>query len=106
MRVVVDTNVILVANGAHADVGDDCRDECVAQLAVLAKRGRVVVDDLNEIVEEYLRKTEPHKGQRPGDAFLKWLLNNQSNPRRVERVSITPAGQQSYAELVSCPANT
>ena len=99
MRVVVDTNVILIANGAHPDTGDLCRQACVDRLAQLVKKGRVVIDDGNAIVEEYLRRTEPRKGQRPGDVFLKWLLNNQGNRARVERVSITPAVDGSFAEF-------
>ena len=99
MRAVVDTNVILVANGAHAAVSEDCRQACVERLLLLVRGGRTVIDSGNQILEEYLRRTEPRKGQRPGDAFLKWLLNNQSNPKRVERVAITRAGANSYAEF-------
>lgn len=99
MRAVVDTNVILVVNGAHDEVGEACVDSCAAQLLELTRRGRIVIDDANEIVEEYLRKTEPRKGQRLGDAFLKWLLNNQSNPKRVERVTLTQTAGGSYAEI-------
>ncbi|MFO1284516.1 MAG: hypothetical protein U1F51_19010 [Burkholderiales bacterium] len=70
MRAVVDTNVILVANGAHRDVGEECHAACTARLFEPAKRGRVVIDDANEIVEEYLHKTEPRRGRRAGDAFF------------------------------------
>ena len=99
MRIVVDTNVICIANGAHPDAGDLCRQECIDRLATLTKIGRVVIDDGNEIIEEYLRQTEPRKGQRAGDVFLKWLLNNKANRTRVERVSITPTANGSFAEF-------
>lgn len=99
MRAIVDTNVILVANGAHDDVTDECRDACAEMLLALTRGGRVLIDDANEIVDEYLHKSEPHKGQRLGDAFLKWLLNNQGNRNRVERVPLTRTAGGSYAEV-------
>lgn len=99
MRAVVDTNVLLVANGAHDDAGETCRAACTAKLAALAKRGVVVIDDAYQIVEEYLRKTRPRTGKHAGDAFLKWLLNNQANPKRVERVVLAPTGARSYAQV-------
>jgi hypothetical protein len=98
MRAIIDTNVILVANGAHPDVSESCRDACIDKLTRIVKDGQVVVDDANEIIEEYLRRTEPHKGSRVGDVFLKWLLNNQGNPKRVERVPLSPTGEASYSE--------
>lgn len=101
MRAVIDTNVILVANGAHAGMGDECKLACVERLDAIAKRGRVVVDDGFEILHEYLNRTEPRVGRRAGDVFLKWLLNNQNNPARVERVRITPSAGHSYAEVES-----
>jgi predicted nucleic acid-binding protein len=99
MRAVIDTNVILVANGAHAETSEDCRATCFERLARMARRGRCVIDEGYEILEEYLRKTEPHTSRRAGDVFLKWLLNNQHNPARVERVPITPSSSRTYAEL-------
>lgn len=99
MRAVIDTNIVLVANGAHPAVSYDCREKCVSLLSELVRRGTVVIDDGNEIVEEYLRRTRPHTGNRAGDAFLKWLLNNQGNGKRVERVAISSVANHSYAEL-------
>ena len=45
MRAVVDTNVVLVANGSHADVSPDCVIACIDRLESLMKNGRVVIDD-------------------------------------------------------------
>jgi tetraacyldisaccharide-1-P 4'-kinase len=43
--VVIDTNVLLVANGSHQDVSAPCRAECVARLQARQKAGVVVIDD-------------------------------------------------------------
>ena len=65
MRAVVDTNVVLVANGSHPDVSPDCVIACVDRLQQLMKSGRVVVDDSYRILEEYQHKTSPVKNKRP-----------------------------------------
>lgn len=88
MRAVVDTNVVLVANGSHPDVSPDCVIACVDRLQQLMKSGRVVVDDSYRILEEYQHKTSPVKNKRPGDVFLLWVLKNIANGRCVERVAL------------------
>ena len=88
MRAVVDTNVILVANGAHADVSPDCVIKCIDRLQALMKGGKVVIDDAHRILGEYHHKTTPVKNKRPGDVFLLWVLKNSANTRHVEAVTL------------------
>lgn len=52
MRAVVDTNVLLVANGQHAEVSPDCVIACVKRLQTLEKKGVVVIDDGFRILGE------------------------------------------------------
>lgn len=89
MHVVVDTNVILVANSAHADVSPDCVEACVDRLESLMKNGKVVIDDNYRILGEYQRKISPVKNKGPGDVFVRWLLKNSANIRHVEQVTLT-----------------
>ena len=89
MHVVVDTNVILVANGSHADVSPDCVIECINRLEGLMKTGKVVIDDAHRILNEYQNKTAPMRNKRPGDVFVMWLLRNSANTKHVERVTLT-----------------
>lgn len=96
MTVVVDTNVILVANRQHPDVGDACVATCVARLHAIVRNGRVAIDDGYRILQEYQNKTAPHAGQRAGDAFLKWLLRNNANPRRCAHVPIVEHPQRGF----------
>ena len=86
--VVVDTNVILVANGQHEDVSQACVAECALKLQTIMQRGRLALDDCFRILQEYQNKTTPKTGNRPGDAFVKWALQNRANPRRVHQVSL------------------
>ncbi len=88
MTVVVDTNVILTANRQHADVSEACIVSCVQRLHEIVTRGRVAIDDEYRILNEYKNRTTPHIGKRPGDAFVKWLLRNNANPARCDRVTL------------------
>jgi hypothetical protein len=100
---VIDTNVLLVANEQHPGVSPGCIIACVDALSSLTKNGVVVIDDSYEILEEYGRKTAPKTGNRVGDVFLKWLLQNVGNAQRVQRVSISRHEERGYAEFPDDP---
>ncbi len=85
---VVDTNIVLVANGQHADISADCVAACALRLQEIKKQGRLALDDQFLILAEYLHKTQPKQGNRPGDAFVKWALQNRSNMERVDAVRL------------------
>lgn len=96
---VIDTNVLLVANKQHQGVSAKCVISCVDALNAMKTSGIVVLDDAYEIVGEYGRKTAPNTGNRVGDAFLKWLLQNIGNSSRVERVRLELHLERGYAEF-------
>ena len=83
--VVIDTNVLLVANGGHADTSTQCRMACVARLLAHQKYDVVVFDDAYRILGEYQSKIRPNQPEEVGDAFLKWLLQNCATATRVIR---------------------
>lgn len=85
---IVDTNVILVANGQHGEVSGSCTVTCAKHLQEIMVAGRIAIDDAYRILNEYQNKTMPHVGKRPGDAFVKWLLRNNANPARCDQVSL------------------
>ncbi len=88
MTAIVDTNVILVANGQHHDVSHECVRVCASRLLSISRVGRVAIDDGYRILSEYQNKTSPNVGKRPGDAFVKWLLRNNANPLRCDQVRL------------------
>ncbi len=96
---VVDTNVLLVANGKHPDVSPQCVLECIDRLEQLRKVGVVVIDDGYRILSEYQYKTSPNSSQGGGNQFLKWLLRNQANTCRVHRVPLTETADDEFAEF-------
>ncbi len=102
MKAVIDTNVLLVANRQHDDVSPECVQECVKRLLSMQKGGITVVDDGFRILREYQNKTHPNQPKGVGDAYLKWLLQNKSNPRHVEQVAVTVTGIDTFEEF-PCP---
>jgi hypothetical protein len=88
MTRIVDTNIILIANEQHADVGEECIKTCTLQLLTITRSGRVAIDDGFRILSEYQNKTDANRGNRPGDAFLKWVLRNKANPTKCDQVPL------------------
>lgn len=99
MKVVVDTNVLLVANGQHPDVSEACVQACVQHLQTLQAVGVTVIDDAYHVLGEYQHKTSISPPKGVGDVFLKWLLRNIGNPDHVEQVSITEIGEDEFIEF-------
>lgn len=99
MTVVVDTNVILVANDAHPDVSPECVLECVRRLQQLMQSGSIAIDDAYRILGEYQHKTSPRKGKGVGDLFIKWVLTKLTDAQRVHLVTLTELGEDRFAEF-------
>lgn len=77
MTVVVDTNVILVANRQHEGVSDVCVVACAKRLLDLTRNGRIAIDDSYRILREYQQKTQPHVGKRPRGRIRKMGASQQ-----------------------------
>lgn len=98
--VIIDTNVILVANGQNEDANLRAIDRCSRELAAVqaGRHGLLVIDDAPDspdyswILSEYRNKSQPWSGQYPGDLFVRWVIENQFNDTRVLGVPLTPRG--------------
>ena len=102
--VVVDTNVAVVANGHHEAAGSACIKACITAL-IEARQQLVLVDDGFRIFTEY-RRSLSHSGQPGvGDAFFKWLWDNQANPDHCRQVAITAIGNND-ANFAEFPTDT
>jgi len=108
MKLIVDTNVAVVANGRRQSpqASPSCVLTCVGRLRDLQLRHTLVLDDGWRILREYLRELSSIGQPGVGDAFLKWVLTNQTNPRRCEQVHITPRdATQPDGEFCEFPAD-
>ena len=90
MRVIVDTNVAVVANGKSEQASEQCVDSCAERLDQIMYGGvKLVLDDDWRILDEYMRNLHTN-GPDIGDRFLAWTLQYRTNPERCELVPITP----------------
>lgn len=88
--VIVDTNVIVIANDTD-DKRKDCRDRCQERIQqIIDQHGKVVIDDKRRILGEYQHNTRPNTRKGIGDLFVKRLLQNLGNPEICTIVPITP----------------
>lgn len=101
---VVDTNVILVANGQHAGVSEDCVADCALRLQSIMRDGRLALDEGFLILLEYQNKTTPKTGNRPGDAFVRWALQNNANVARVDCVALKEHDARGFGSFPDDPA--
>lgn len=90
MRVVVDTNVAVVANGKSEQASEQCVDSCAERLNQIMCGGVILVlDDDWRILDEYMRNLHTN-GPDIGNRFLAWTLQYRTNPERCELVPIKP----------------
>ena len=102
MKVVIDTNVLVVANRQHEGASPDCEEACMNALDQ-ARKGLVLLDEDGKILDEYANRCS-HAGQPGvGDAFFKWLWDNQANPKHCQKVRITPDPNREFAEFPDDP---
>lgn len=87
---VIDTNVIAVANREFSATLD-CLQGCEQALMLIQAQKRLIVLDASFfIISEYKKHANQSGQPGVGDAFLKWLLRNRTNPACCEQVAITP----------------
>lgn len=90
MKVIVDTNVPIVANkGESENVSLECWLACVERLTDIMQNDTVVIDTLYLIIGEYENELDAKKKPGMGHQFLKWIYTHLGNPSRCEQVPIT-----------------
>ena len=100
----MDTNVALVANGKAEQASPSCALVCIVRLREMQDENRILLDDKNLVLEEY-RKRLSFSGQPgPGDAFFKWLWDNQENPGHCRKVTVHFHADREFLEFPDDPA--
>ena len=86
--IVVDTNVVVVANGRSEQASSDCVDTCGEKLEeIMRGEMKLVLDNRWIILREYMQNLRSN-GADVGDRFLGWILVNKD--KRCDLISITP----------------
>jgi hypothetical protein len=89
--IVVDTNVIKIADGLHGEASDDCRLACVRVVRLLEAGQRVCVDTADGILAEYVRAFAGADVSGLGARVVTRLWRVRSDGRVCHQVEITPS---------------
>jgi hypothetical protein len=104
MKVVIDTNVLIAANGRDCEqVTISCKRQSIQYLRNIQQTGMIAIDNQWLILKEYQNKVNPSGQPGIGDAFLKWVLTNQANPEKCDRVKIHPDENRGFQEFPDDP---
>ena len=97
---VIDTNVLVVANGGASHVDNTCRFAAEEALQEVQQSSSLVLDDRWEMLGEYSRRVDGD-GRRDaaGDLFFKWAASSAG----VRRVRLTPDPERGYREFPTDP---
>jgi len=98
---VIDSNVLIAANGKSDQADDACIDKCIDILMGVSSSTSLALDDGNEILSEYSRYCDYSGKPGVGDLFFAWAVNNQYT--MCHRVSLTPDQDRGYAEFPESP---
>jgi hypothetical protein len=103
-EVVLDTNVLVTANGQANHLSAECRLACISEIQSCRDGTKtVVLDRSGEIRREYFNNLLQER-QRVGHEFFLHLLRQQGNRQVVRIVDITPNGVRGFDEFPSDPA--
>lgn len=111
-KAIIDTNVPKTANGKSEQASKSCVRACVEKLQAFQdnqNNGILIIDDRYRIIREYQRQLSQlsKKGESsPGGEFLRWVLNNYTNPQVCEIHTLTsdPAMEGNFLEFPDDPA--
>lgn len=101
MKVVIDTNVTIAANGKDTHAGADCQLKCIQMLEdTYNKKNIIFLDDSELIFSEYSQYLS-YKGQPGvGDIFFKYLHDQKYSNDCIQLVKITPGDdRRGFLEL-------
>ena len=101
-RIVVDTNVLVVANGNNEQADPECELACVEMLEGATKGKQVVLLDASDLIMDEYEGYCSYSGESGvGDMFFKFLHDHQYSHNTVIRVLIqeTPDEDGGFANL-------
>ena len=100
---MVDTNVPRVANGETKQADLECEDACIQALKQIQAERRTLLDDKGLFFEEYQKGLNFSGQPGLGDAFFKWLWENQANEQHCRTVPVTIHADRGFVEFPDDP---
>lgn len=102
-EVVVDTNVLVVANGKTEQASPKCQAACNQEIKQLQAERRTLLDETGYIFEEYRKNLDGDDQTELGTEFFFWLWDNQYNPKHCRKVPITVHSDCGFEEFPNDP---
>ena len=88
-RVVVDANVLVVANGKSQQADSECEHVCIEALLEATKGKQIVLLDASDLIMgEYRRRCSYSGTLGVGDMFFKFLHDHQWSETSIIRIQI------------------
>jgi hypothetical protein len=87
---VIDTNVLAVAEGLHPEASEQCVANAIAVLELLDAGKVLAVDSEDQILQEYLGAMTQSQGSGPGVKLASLLWRSRWNGRMCRPIAITP----------------
>ncbi|MFZ2727016.1 MAG: hypothetical protein WAX77_12240 [Methylococcaceae bacterium] len=103
-KLVIDTNVLIAANGRNTHACFACQLACI-ELLEECKNSLIALDDLDLIMDEYKAYCNYSGQPNTGDMFFKYLHDNQHSVNNIYRITITPIDDEARGFL-ELPINT
>lgn len=100
---VIDTNVLIAANGRNTHASLQCQLKCVQTLNRIKNSKITVLDSCDHIFREYQRHLNFSGQPGVGDLFFQFLYQNKLNTQKCIISNITPLNN-SYVEFPLDPS--
>ena len=102
--IVLDTNVAITSNGKADQAGPDCVWACInALLKIQDGHHILLLDNGGLVIEEYRCHLSASGQPGPGDAFFKWLWQNQYNPLHCKQIQVNIHADRCFVEFPDDP---
>jgi hypothetical protein len=103
MKVIIDTNVMMVANHQNTEVTSMCQEVCVEFLIKARADYVVLIDSGDEIRSEYARALQDRRPYQLGALFLQHILQHQWDANRVRRVDLEKTKVGAFTDFPDDP---
>ena len=85
---IIDTNIIIAANGGTDHLEEKETDKCKQFVSTLFENSIISLDLQGEIFQEYFKYVDRRGQPGIGDYFVKYLWDRQNNIKYCEKVNI------------------
>lgn len=102
-NVIIDTNIMVIANRQNRDVAVSCMDACVKFLIRAQASSTVLMDSGDEIRAEYTRALRVGTPPQLGAQFLIHIYREQWNSQFVRHVELEKSVEGEFADFPNAP---